>query len=414
MIYPSLKSNSKPVFRLIMLSLMLIQVQYAVANQDNLQTAVMPTIKIEAMSELDPIKSYIDYDQANVTRNGLKKKDIPQTIDTIDVQKYKIYGANDLSVMLQGTPGVSTNYDTRGDGISLRGFKADEGDIYRDGVRESGQLRRSTANVERIEILKGPASVLYGRGAGGGVINMVTKFANFDSKSSIGMYAGSYENIGATLDLNQIINDNWAIRLTGEKADSNSFRKGIGSQIEMLSPSISYRSDDEKILWTTQYTYDKLERTPDRGSSYQNLPNNVSIKNAFARSSDFIDDELQTVRTDLKYEFAPNWNFHWAASYRQAYQNFDNFFGGTYCENDLTLEAKPKICDWNGYLRQSYAWQETMNKTVMNTFEITGKFDTGIFEHNFMIGADWSHENRDPKLGNYSSGQFAGKYYGAE
>lgn len=87
MIYPSLKSNSKPVFRLSMLSLMLIQVQYAVANQDNLQTAVMPTIKIEAMSELDPIKSYIDYDQANVTRNGLKKKDIPQTIDTIDVQK---------------------------------------------------------------------------------------------------------------------------------------------------------------------------------------------------------------------------------------------------------------------------------------------------------------------------------------
>jgi iron complex outermembrane receptor protein len=72
--------------------------------QDNLQTAVMPTIKIEAMSELDPIKSYIDYDQANVTRNGLKKKDIPQTIDTIDVQKYKIYGANDLSVMLQGNP----------------------------------------------------------------------------------------------------------------------------------------------------------------------------------------------------------------------------------------------------------------------------------------------------------------------
>lgn len=67
MIYPSLKSNSKPVFRFSMLSLMLIliQVQYAVANQDNLQTAVMPTIKIEAMSELDPIKSYIDYANLN-------------------------------------------------------------------------------------------------------------------------------------------------------------------------------------------------------------------------------------------------------------------------------------------------------------------------------------------------------------
>lgn len=407
-----LNMHHKPIFKFSLLTMMLLQAQYAFANEAAAPTAVMPTIKIEAMSELDPIKSYIDYDQASVTRNGLKKKDIPQTIDTIDVQKYKIYGANDLSVMLQGTPGVSTNYDTRGDGISLRGFKADEGDIYRDGVRESGQLRRSTANVERIEILKGPASVLYGRGAGGGVINMVTKFANFDSKSSVGVYAGSYENIGGTLDFNQVLTDNWAIRLTGEKADTNSFRTGIGSQIEMISPSVTYRSDDEKLLWTTQYTYDKLDRTPDRGPSYENLPKGVSIKNAFARSSDFIEDELQTIRTDVKYEFAPDWKFHWAASYRQAYQNFDNFFGGTYCDNNLTLESKPAKCDWNGYLRQSYAWQETMNKTVMNTFDITGKFKTGVFEHNIMVGSDWTHEDRDPKLGNYSSGEYAGKYYG--
>ena len=161
----------------------------AMTNKSN-TAAVLPTLKIEAMSELDPIKSYVDYDQANVTRNGLKKKDIPQTIDTIDVQKYKIYGSNDLSVMLQGT----TSYDTRGDGITLRGFSADSGDIYRDGIRESGQVRRSTANIERIEILKGPASVLYGRSAGGGVVNMVSKYANFDSKSSVGTYVGSYDN----------------------------------------------------------------------------------------------------------------------------------------------------------------------------------------------------------------------------
>ena len=146
-------------------------------------SATLPTIVIEAMAEGDPIKTYVDYKQANVTRNGLDKKDIPQTVDTLDVSKYKLYGANDLSVMLQGTPGVSTSYDTRNDGISIRGFNADTNDIYRDGIRESGQYRRSTANVERIEILKGPASVLYGRSAGGGVINMVTKVANFDTKS---------------------------------------------------------------------------------------------------------------------------------------------------------------------------------------------------------------------------------------
>ena len=110
---PHIKSS----FPLSLLSLMILNIQgvYAeeLADSSSKVAAVMPTIKIEAMSELDPIKSYIDYDKANVTRNGLDKKDIPQTIDTIDVQKYKIYGSNDLSVMLQGTPGVSTNYDMR-------------------------------------------------------------------------------------------------------------------------------------------------------------------------------------------------------------------------------------------------------------------------------------------------------------
>ena len=374
--------------------------------------AVLSTITIEAMSELDPVKSYVDYDQANVTRNGLKKKDIPQTVDTIDVQKYKIYGSNDLSVMLQGTPGVSTSYDARGDGITLRGFSADSGDIYRDGVRESGQVRRSTANIERIEILKGPASVLYGRSAGGGVVNMVSKFANFDSKSSVGTYAGSYDNYGATADINQVLNNNLAVRLTGEYGESGSFRSGIENKIEMLSPSFTYKNDDETLTWTTQYTYDKLHRVPDRGPSYSNLPEGVSIKSGFAQDGDFIEDELQVIRTDVKYQYAPNWNFHWALSYRQAYQNFDNFFGGTYCSNNMTLAAKPEACSWNGYVRQSYAWQETMNKTITNTFDISGAFNTGALEHKLLLGADVSREDRSPKLGNYSSGTGVPRYYG--
>ena len=416
------------LFKYSLLSFMILNAHAAYADEATLQNnenpssqamtnksntaAVLPTLKIEAMSELDPIKSYVDYDQANVTRNGLKKKDIPQTIDTIDVQKYKIYGSNDLSVMLQGTPGVSTSYDTRGDGITLRGFSADSGDIYRDGIRESGQVRRSTSNIERIEILKGPASVLYGRSAGGGVINMVSKYANFDSKSSVGTYVGSYDNYGATADINQVINDNWAVRLTGEYGEADSFRSGIDSKIEMISPSFTYKNDDETLTWTTQYTYDKLGRVPDRGPSYSILPAGTSIKTGFAQKGDYVDDVLQVIRTDVKYQYAPNWNFHWALSYRQAYQNFDNFFGGTYCNNNLTLEATPKACTWNGYIRQSYAWQETMNKTITNTFDISGSFKTGAIEHQLLVGADVSREDRSPKLGNYSSGTGVPRYYG--
>lgn len=390
----------KPIFRFSALSLMLLQAQYLFANENNTQTAVMPTIKIEAMSELDPIKSYIDYEQASVTRNGLKKKDIPQTIDTIDVQKYKIYGANDLSVMLQGTPGVSTSYDMRGDGINLRGFNADTGDIYRDGVRESGQVRRSTANIERIEILKGPASVLYGRSSGGGVINMVSKFANFDSKSSVGLYTGSYDNYGTTADLNQVLTDNLAVRLTGEYGESNSFRSGIENKIEMLSPSFTYKNDDG-LTWTMQYTYDKLHRVPDRGPSFSALPQGTSIKTGFAQEGDYVNDVLQVARSDLNYEFAPKWNFHWAVSYREAQQNFDHFYLGGLCTTENTVISNAGSCKGHvGEISQIYYWQQTNNKTTSNTFDIRGEFDTGRLKHNVLIGADWTYEQREPLLAN--------------
>lgn len=380
------------------------------SEEQKKNTATLPTIVIEAMADGDPIKTYVDYKQANVTRNGLDKKDIPQTVDTIDVSKYKLYGANDLSVMLQGTPGVSTSYDTRNDGISIRGFNADTNDIYRDGIRESGQFRRSTANVERIEILKGPASVLYGRSSGGGVINMVTKVANFDSKSSVGAYVGSYDNVGGIIDINKALNDNWAVRLVGEKSDTNSFRSAIGFNQEMLSPSITYRSDDEKLLWTTEFTYDNLNRTPDRGPVYNELPTGVSLKTGFAGSNDNIVDETKSFRTDLKYEFAPNWKFHWALSHRESFQDFDNFFGGTWC-SAAGLQNDGKKCDWQGKIRQNYAWQQTTNKTLMNTFDITGQFKTGVLDHKVMFGSDWSIEKREPILGNYSSGDKAGLYY---
>lgn len=394
----------KRLFPLSLLSLMILNIQGAYAEEATDSAAkvaaTMPTIKIEAMSELDPIKSYIDYDKANVTRNGLDKKDIPQTVDTIDVQKYKIYGSNDLSVMLQGTPGVSTNYDMRGDGITIRGFGADTGDIYRDGIRESGQVRRSTANIERIEILKGPASVLYGRSAGGGVVNMVSKFANFDSKSSVGAYAGSYDNYGTTADINQVINDNLAVRLTGEYGESGSFRSGIENKIEMFSPSFTYKNDDGTLTWTTQYTYDKLGRVPDRGPAYENLPAGTSIKMGFAQDGDYVDDILQVVRTDVNYQYAPDWNFHWAASYRQAEQNFDHFYFGTYCGLD-GKDLKGKECtSKKGYINQIYYWQQTSNKTTTNTFDIKGKFKTGQLEHQIMMGTDWTYEQREPRLAN--------------
>ena len=291
--------------------------------------STLPTVKVVGQADTSVLKGYINYDEAAVTRNGQLIKETPQTIDTLNIQKNKNYGTNDLSSILEGNAGIDAAYDMRGESIFLRGFQADASDIYRDGVRESGQVRRSTANIERVEILKGPSSVLYGRTNGGGVINMVSKYANFKQSRNIGAVYGSWANRSLNMDINEVLDKNVAIRLTGEVGRANSFRSGIDSKNVMVSPSITVKLDNG-LKWTGQYTYDNVERTPDRSptkSVYDRF--GLPYRMGFAHPNDFVKDKLQVWRSDLEYAFNDKWRAQWQLAHRTAAQDFDHFYAGS-------------------------------------------------------------------------------------
>ncbi|GAA3576451.1 TonB-dependent receptor [Marinobacter xestospongiae] len=379
----------KPAHPTITLSLFvagLAQPVSAVADSPG-YTATLPTLLVEATSELSQTKGYVGYEEANVTRNNLTIREVPQTIDVINIQKNKNYGTNDLSSILEGNAGVDASYDMRGENIFLRGFKADANDIYRDGIRSSGQVRRSTANIERVEILKGPASVLYGRSTGGGVINLVSKSANFTPTRVVGVNYGSWADRSATLDVNEVVNDNVAVRLTGEIGRANAFRSGIESENEMLSPSVLVASDDGRLTWEAQYTYDNAWRVPDRGPSKSDYDlMGIDYHTGFAHPGDYVEDTLHFVRSSLGYQFADDWEISWLIGYRQAEQNFDHHYAGRYSEDD-------------GLLSRNYAWQETDNKTLTNTLRLTGEVTTGPLSHKITLGLEDSREERVPKVG---------------
>lgn len=375
-----------PTITLTLLVAGLAQPVSAVADSPR-YTATLPTLLVEATSELSQTKGYVGYEEANVTRNNLTIREVPQTIDVINIQKNKNYGTNDLSSILEGNAGVDASYDMRGENIFLRGFKADANDIYRDGIRSSGQVRRSTANIERVEILKGPASVLYGRSTGGGVINLVSKSANFTPTRVVGVNYGSWADRSATLDVNEVVNDNVAVRLTGEIGRANAFRSGIESENEMLSPSVLVASDDGRLTWEAQYTYDNAWRVPDRGPSKSDYDlMGIDYHTGFAHPGDYVEDTLHFVRSSLGYQFADDWEISWLVGYRQAEQSFDHHYAGRYREDD-------------GLLSRNYAWQETDNKTLTNTLRLTGEMTTGPLSHKITLGLEDSREERVPKVG---------------
>lgn len=346
---------------------------------------------------LDPDDARPLHGVSSATKTALPLKDIPQTVDVIEVSKFKVYGINDLSVMLDGTPGIDTAYDTRGDGITIRGFDASSGDIYRDGVRASGQFRRSTANVERIEVLKGPASVLYGRGSGGGIVNLISKQASFDAVSSIGLRAGSWGNAGATLDINRVINPYTVVRLTADREQGDSFRSGIQNKNMMVSPSILF-DDKRGLRWLGQYTSDSVWRRPDRAPSYDNLPSDVSYRTAYAHPDDFIEDKMQMWRSVLSYDFANDWSVKWTSVLHEASQDFDHLYAGSYCRSNSTLASTGKRCTAPGKLTFTRAWQETDNRTFNNALDLNGKLRTGPFTHDVLVGVEYVAERRNPSL----------------
>lgn len=385
----------------ICIALMLLsspQLSFAAESiqDDNSQpdfTAILPSIVVESSPEQSSTKGYIGYEQAEVTRNQLSIKEIPQTVDVINIQKNKNYGTNDLSSILEGNAGIDSSYDTRGDSIYIRGFQADYGDIYRDGIRESGQLRRSTTNVERVEILKGPSSILYGRSQGGGVINMVSKYANFKQQRSIGLQYGSWSTRALNVDINQIINENVAVRLTAETGDADSFRSDIHSRNTMVSPSITIKNGN--LSWTGQYTYDNVWRVPDRTPSrtiYDQA--GLDYRTAITRPGDFFEDNLQVWRSDLSYQLNTRWSLRMLTAYRKASQNFDHYYLGT-------LQGNTSM------LKQNYYAQVLDHSTLSNALTLSGNIETGSFSHQLTFGLDVSKEERNPTLRTFTSGNNA-------
>lgn len=351
------------------------------------------TVTADALDRDDSRQSTV----STATKTNIDPRDVPQTVNTLEMSKSKVYGLNDLSVLLDGIPGVDTAYDTRGDGITLRGFSADSNDIYRDGIRNAGQFRRSTANVERIEILKGPASVLYGRGLGGGMVNLISKEASFDAFSSVSLRAGSWGNHGLTVDVNEILSDKLVVRLTADYEAAESFRRGIENRNRMISPSLRFDSGNG-FSWLGQLTWDKIYRRPDRAPAFDALPAGVSARTAYAHPDDFIEDEMQAFRSVASYRFNPDWQLKWTAGWNRSSQNFDHLYAGSYCQPDGRLLSNNRACNTPGLMTFTRAWQETSNQTHSHTLDLTGHFATGAIKHDLLLGLEWSDERRNPDL----------------
>ena len=322
------------------------------------------------------------------TKVATPAKLVPQTIESLPVEEITAFSNSTLSEALVGIPGVNASGDTRFDGLNIRGFKASN-DFYLDGFRDDMQYTRDLGNIETVEILKGPAAVLYGRGSSGGIINRVTKKPEAGLGSKLTTRIGSHDFYRVDADLNGEVNDDVQVRLNMSYEDAGSFRKGVDSKRNMLAPSVNWNVNDD-VTWLVQYERHESERVPDRGiPSVNGSLVDVPIDTVYSNTDrDYIKDIAQSARSRLTWKINPEMQLRHLFSYTNLSSEFDN----TYVSG---VEA-------NGDLKRS-RWQQDLNASnFSNTFELENQFGTGIAEHNLLLGWEQSWQERIPKLYKHS------------
>ncbi len=206
-------------------------------------------------------------------------RDIPNSVTVVPEQLMHDRNADTFKEALRNVAGLTFNASEGGrvgDNITLRGFSV-VGDLYLDNVRDVAQYNRETFNLESIDVLRGSASMLFGRGSTGGVINQVSKVPRIYQTSEASLTLGSDDYKRATLDLNRALSDTTALRLNVLAHDQGSFRDEVTQKRFAIAPSIRFGAGTADDV-TLSYYYLKENNLPDYGVPYLNgLPLAVPV-----------------------------------------------------------------------------------------------------------------------------------------
>ncbi|MDI3429806.1 TonB-dependent siderophore receptor [Aeromonas sp. V90_14] len=333
---------------------------------------------------------------ATATRTNTPAKLVPQAIDSVKASELTAFGQPTLSEALTGIPGVNASGDTRFDGVNIRGFSASN-DFYLDGFRDDMQYTRDLGNTERVEVLKGPAAVLYGRGSTGGIVNRVSKKPQKGLESSVSAQVGSFDSRRLAADLNGEAGEQVQVRLNLAQEDKDSFRNGVTSKRTLLAPSVNWEISD-KLNWLVQYERNEHDRTPDRGIPGVNgRPADVPKEYVYSDTRrDFIDDVAQSTRSRFTWDINDQWQLRQQLGYTSLDSQFDNTYV-TSVKGDQVTRSR---------------WQQDLkaNSLISNT-EAEGQLQTGPVEHRLLVGFEQNWQERTPKLYQNATAIPAGNLY---
>jgi catecholate siderophore receptor len=268
---------------------------------------------------------YLTPASRTATKTQTPLRDVPQSITVVTQQLVRDQLMMSMGDVVRYTPGITAiQGENNRDQVVIRG-NSSSADFFLDGVRDDVQYYRDLYNLDRVEALTGPNAMMFGRGGGGGVINRVTKEADFMRTREFSLQGGSYGNKRFAADLDQPLNDKVAVRLDGMYENSGSFRNFVNLERYAINPSLTLApSAATKIKVSYEHLRD--DRVADRGiPSFLGRPLDAGISTYFGdpkQSNVHADVNLGTVTIEHQAGRLIIRNHTLIGDYDRGYQNF--------------------------------------------------------------------------------------------
>lgn len=314
-------------------------------------------------------------------RSGLKPMDTPQSVQIIGSEIIEQQQSIRLSDVVKNVNGVYVGSARGGaqESFYSRGYDMSANNMFKNGFRFSSGSIPEVSSLEKVEVLKGSAALLYGNVAPGGILNMVTKSPSFQKGGEVSMQMGSYAFYKPSIDIYGPLNDIIAYRFTGSYENSESFRDVVKKERYYINPSLLFKvSDKTQITLQGDYLHD--DWTPDFGTGaigkeIADVPRNTYLGATWSNG--------QTRQTTISGFVNHDINKNWKLNFNTSFQNYDRASKGT-------ERVQPKA-DPYGYWERPLGQNKNAEQIIGEQLSLQGCFLTGKVKHQLFTGVDFEN-----------------------
>ncbi len=342
-------------------------------------------IKVAPFGEEVTVRAPRDYaveSIASATKTLTPLRDVPQAVTVTSKEVIHDQLMLSLGDVMRYTPGITVHQgENNRDQVIIRG-NSSSADFFLNGVRDDVQYYRDLYNLERVEALKGPNAMMFGRGGGGGVVNRVTKDAVFRPVREATVQAGEFGHKRVAADLDQPLNKNVAFRLNAMYESSDSFRDFVSLERYALNPTLTVAAGARTRL-TLGYEHLHDTRVADRGiTSFQGRPADVDLSTYYGNPAD------SHVRADVDLGSATieHQRGRLTLRNRTLYGNYDrgyqNYVPGAVAAGKATVA----LTAYNN---------ATQRENVFNQTDAIYTVSTGRVKHTLLAGVEVGQQGTD-------------------